>query len=199
MRSCIQGRNRPSGKRSAKRGTCAASSSIPTRSPTRVMPPPSFTIARRPRRLFRRRPELPGPRILVRGQNGTFAFSRCAMADSGLWRNSPAEARPWQCARASMTSDRPEAQTRASPRRCLVAPACRGGANSLKVARSTRRANSKFGRGLRNRSQGSSLKHIPYEELTREVEILVKLFERTSRFCYLKKFVESTEAMPYLP
>jgi len=43
------------------------------------------------------------------------------------------------------------------------------------------------------------IKPIPYEELRREIDLLCELFTRPEVMAALKKFVESTEAMPYLP
>ncbi len=43
------------------------------------------------------------------------------------------------------------------------------------------------------------IKPIPYEELRREIEIFCELFSRPAVEAGLKKFVESTDAMPYLP
>jgi enoyl-CoA hydratase/carnithine racemase len=43
------------------------------------------------------------------------------------------------------------------------------------------------------------LKPIPYEELRREIDLFCELFTRQEVMAALKKFVESTEAMPYLP
>jgi len=43
------------------------------------------------------------------------------------------------------------------------------------------------------------IKPIPYEELRREVDLFCELFARPEVMAALKKFVESTNAMPYLP
>jgi enoyl-CoA hydratase/carnithine racemase len=43
------------------------------------------------------------------------------------------------------------------------------------------------------------LKPIPHEELRREIDLFCELFTRQEVMAALKKFVESTEAMPYLP
>jgi len=43
------------------------------------------------------------------------------------------------------------------------------------------------------------IKPIPYEELKREIDIFCDLFSRPAVQCALKKFVESTDAQPYLP
>ena len=42
-------------------------------------------------------------------------------------------------------------------------------------------------------------KPIPYEELRREIDIFCELFQRPAVAAGLKKFVESTGPMPYLP
>jgi enoyl-CoA hydratase len=43
------------------------------------------------------------------------------------------------------------------------------------------------------------LKPIPREELRREIDLFCELFTRPAVMAALKKFVESTDAMPYLP
>ncbi len=43
------------------------------------------------------------------------------------------------------------------------------------------------------------IKPIPYEELRREIDLFCELFTRPEVLAALKKFVESTDAMPYLP
>ncbi len=43
------------------------------------------------------------------------------------------------------------------------------------------------------------IKPIPYEDLRREIEIFCELFSRPAVEAGLKKFVESTDTMPYLP
>lgn len=43
------------------------------------------------------------------------------------------------------------------------------------------------------------IKPIPYEELRREMDLFCDLFSRPAVMAALKKFVESTDAMPYLP
>ena len=43
------------------------------------------------------------------------------------------------------------------------------------------------------------IKLIPYDELRREIEIFCELFAQPAVEAGLKKFVESTNAQPYLP
>jgi enoyl-CoA hydratase/carnithine racemase len=43
------------------------------------------------------------------------------------------------------------------------------------------------------------IKPIPDEELRREIDLFCELFTRPAVMAGLKKFVESTDAMPYLP
>ncbi len=43
------------------------------------------------------------------------------------------------------------------------------------------------------------IKPIPYEELKREIDIFCELYSRPAVEAGLKKFVESTDAQPYLP
>ncbi|MFZ0816007.1 MAG: enoyl-CoA hydratase/isomerase family protein [Candidatus Sulfotelmatobacter sp.] len=43
------------------------------------------------------------------------------------------------------------------------------------------------------------IKPVPYEELRREIDLFCELFERPAVQAGLRKFVESTDALPYLP
>jgi hypothetical protein len=43
------------------------------------------------------------------------------------------------------------------------------------------------------------MKPIPYDELRQEIEIVCELYGRPAVQEALKKFVESTDAQPYLP
>jgi enoyl-CoA hydratase/carnithine racemase len=43
------------------------------------------------------------------------------------------------------------------------------------------------------------IKPVPHEELRREIDLFCELFARPAVMAALKKFVESTDAMPYLP
>ena len=43
------------------------------------------------------------------------------------------------------------------------------------------------------------IKPIPHDELRREIDLFCELFTRPAVMAALKKFVESTDAMPYLP
>ena len=69
---------------------------------------------------------------------------------------------------------------------------------ALKVARSTAAQISKFDAATRAAAK-KFIKPIPHEELRREIDILCELFARPTVMAALKKFTESTEAMPYLP
>ena len=69
---------------------------------------------------------------------------------------------------------------------------------ALKIARATAAQTVKFDRGTRIAAK-KFIKPIPYEELKREVEIFCELFARPAVLAALKKFVESSDAMPYLP
>lgn len=69
---------------------------------------------------------------------------------------------------------------------------------SLKVARWSAAQIAKFDPATRTTAK-TFLKPIPYEALQREIEIFSELFARPAVMAALKKFVESTDAMPYLP
>jgi enoyl-CoA hydratase len=69
---------------------------------------------------------------------------------------------------------------------------------ALRAARATAMQIGKF-----DRSTAAVAKHfikpIPYEELQREIDLFCELFSRPVVQAGLKKFVESTDAQPYLP
>src|SRR5690348_12017602 len=69
---------------------------------------------------------------------------------------------------------------------------------ALKLARSTATQIAKFD-GTTRAAAKKFIKPIPYEELRREVDLYCELFARSTVMAALKKFTESTEAMPYLP
>jgi enoyl-CoA hydratase/carnithine racemase len=73
-----------------------------------------------------------------------------------------------------------------------------GEGEALKVARATAAQVTKFDATTRAVAK-KFLKPIPYAELKQEVEIFCELFARPAVLAALKKFVESTDAMPYLP
>ena len=69
---------------------------------------------------------------------------------------------------------------------------------ALLVARSTAAQVSKFDAGTRSAAK-KFIKPVPHDELRREVDLFCELFMRPAVMAALKKFVESTDAMPYLP
>ncbi len=69
---------------------------------------------------------------------------------------------------------------------------------ALHLARSTATQLRKFDRGTATAAK-RFIKPIPQEELRREIEIFCELFTRPAVMEGLRKFVESTAAMPYLP
>ena len=69
---------------------------------------------------------------------------------------------------------------------------------ALKIARSTAAQITKFDAVTRAAAK-KFIKPIPHEELRREIELFCELFARPGVMAALKKFVESTDAMPYLP
>src|SRR5262249_38113066 len=73
-----------------------------------------------------------------------------------------------------------------------------GEGETLKVARATAAQITKFDSTPRTAAK-KFIKPIPYAELKQEVELFCELFARPSVLAALKKFVESTDAMPYLP
>jgi enoyl-CoA hydratase/carnithine racemase len=73
-----------------------------------------------------------------------------------------------------------------------------GEGDALRVARATAAQLSKFDRATAIAAK-RFIKPIPREELQREIEIFCELFTRPAVEAGLRKFVESTDALPYLP
>ena len=69
---------------------------------------------------------------------------------------------------------------------------------ALNVARSNAGQIKKFDAFTRAAAK-KFLKPIPHDELRREIDLFCELFTRPAVMAALKKFVESTDAMPYLP
>jgi enoyl-CoA hydratase len=69
---------------------------------------------------------------------------------------------------------------------------------ALKVARLMAVQIAKFDPGTRAAAK-KFIKPVPYDELKNEVELFCELFTRPAVMAALKKFVEATDAMPYLP
>jgi enoyl-CoA hydratase/carnithine racemase len=73
-----------------------------------------------------------------------------------------------------------------------------GEGHGLRVARGTAAQLAKFDRRAAVAAK-EFIKPIPYDELRREIEIFCNLFTQPAVRSGLKKFVESTDALPYLP
>ena len=69
---------------------------------------------------------------------------------------------------------------------------------ALRVARATASQLAKFDRRTASTAK-KFIKPIPYDELRREIDIFCDLFSQPAVESGLKKFVESTDAQPYLP
>ena len=69
---------------------------------------------------------------------------------------------------------------------------------ALKIARSTAVQITKFDAVTRAVAK-KFIKPIPHEDFRREIDLFCELFARPAVMAALKKFVESTDAMPYLP
>jgi enoyl-CoA hydratase/carnithine racemase len=69
---------------------------------------------------------------------------------------------------------------------------------ALHVARSTAAQVKKFDRPT-SAAAKRFIKPVPYEELRREIDVFCELFTRPVVEAGLRKFVESTDALPYLP
>lgn len=73
-----------------------------------------------------------------------------------------------------------------------------GEGESLRAARGTAAQLGKFDRSTAIAAK-KFIKPIPYEELQREIDLFCDLFGQPAVEAGLKKFVESTDAQPYLP
>jgi enoyl-CoA hydratase len=73
-----------------------------------------------------------------------------------------------------------------------------GEGEALRAARATAAQARKFDRQT-SATAKRFIKPIPYDELKTEIEIFCELFGRPAVQAGLKKFVESTDAQPYLP
>ncbi|MEP7270133.1 MAG: enoyl-CoA hydratase/isomerase family protein [Acidobacteriota bacterium] len=69
---------------------------------------------------------------------------------------------------------------------------------ALRIARATAAQIGKFDRTTSIRAK-AFIKPIPYDDLDREIDIFCDLFQRPAVEAGLRKFVESTDAQPYLP
>ena len=69
---------------------------------------------------------------------------------------------------------------------------------SLRIARATAAQVRKFDRETSIRAK-QFIKPIPYDELKREIDLFCELLQRPAVEAGLRKFVESTDAQPYLP
>ena len=70
--------------------------------------------------------------------------------------------------------------------------------DALRVARSTAAQLKKFDRNTAVAAK-RFIKPIPHDELRKEIDIFCDLFMRPAVDAGLRKFVESTDALPYLP
>jgi enoyl-CoA hydratase len=73
-----------------------------------------------------------------------------------------------------------------------------GEGEALRIARATAAQLAKFDRNT-SAAAKKFIKPIPYDELSREIDLFCELFDRPAVEAGLKKFVESTDAQPYLP
>jgi enoyl-CoA hydratase/carnithine racemase len=69
---------------------------------------------------------------------------------------------------------------------------------ALRIARATAAQIVKFD-GVTRAAAKKFIKPVPNEELRREIDLFCELFARPTVIAALKKFVESSDAMPYLP
>lgn len=81
---------------------------------------------------------------------------------------------------------------------CGVVSQLAGEGEALRIARSIAAQTTKYDPEARKAAK-NFLKPVPYAELKREIDVFCKLFNRPTVIESLKKFVESRDAMPYLP
>jgi enoyl-CoA hydratase len=73
-----------------------------------------------------------------------------------------------------------------------------GEGEALRAARATASQLGKFDRGTASAAK-RFIKPLPHDELRREIDLFCELFTRPAVQAGLRKFVESTDAQPYLP
>jgi enoyl-CoA hydratase/carnithine racemase len=73
-----------------------------------------------------------------------------------------------------------------------------GEGEALRIARSTAAQITKYDAATRAAAK-TFIKPIPYDELRREIDLFCELFTRPTVMAALKKFVEDSGPMPYLP
>ncbi len=73
-----------------------------------------------------------------------------------------------------------------------------GEGEAFRIARSTAAQITKFDAVARGAAK-KFIKPVPHDELRREIDLFCELFARPAVMTALKKFVESSDAMPYLP
>jgi enoyl-CoA hydratase/carnithine racemase len=81
---------------------------------------------------------------------------------------------------------------------CGIISQLAGEGEALRVARAIAAQTTKYDAETRKAAK-RFVKPIPYAELQREIDLFCKLFTRPAVLNLLKRFVESSEAMPYLP
>ena len=132
------------------------------------------------------------------GQDGAVLFSGVeARVDSGVRRDSAAEAGSGQCCGEGFLLTGRSFNATKAQQIGLVSQVV-GEGEALRAARATAVQLGKFDRGTAAAAK-KFIKPIPQEELRREIDIFCELFARPAVQAGLRKFVESTDALPYLP
>jgi hypothetical protein len=73
-----------------------------------------------------------------------------------------------------------------------------GEGEALRAARATAAQAGKFDRETAAAAK-KFIKPVPHEELKQEIDLFCELFSKPAVEAGLRKFVESTDALPYLP
>ena len=135
--------------------------------------------------------------LIIADKMARFCFPDCGWGDSGIRRNSAAEARFGQCGSSRSVADWPQLQRHQDAAAGLVSQVV-GEGEALRAARGTAAQLGKFDRNTAAAAK-RFIKPIPYEELQREIDIFCELFAQPTVEAGLRKFVESADAHPYLP
>ena len=136
--------------------------------------------------------------LIIADKTARFCFPELRSGtDPRFRRHSAAEARSGQCRSPRSAAHRAQLQRTKAQQIGLVSQVV-GEGEALRVARATAAQLGKFDRTTAAAAK-KFIKPIPYDELRQEIEIVVELYSRPAVQAALKKFVESTDAQPYLP
>ena len=136
--------------------------------------------------------------LIIADKMTRFCFPELRLGlDSRFWRHTEAQARSGNAVvRDLLLTGRSINATKAQSVGLVSQVSAEG--DALRVARATAAQLKKFDRDTVAAAK-QFIKPIPSEELRREIDIFCELFTRPAVEAGLRKFVESTDALPYLP